>query len=116
MKKILLFFAACMMILATSCGGNGDAKAVYEKIENHQELSQDDYTVMIKYVDEALSSGLLMDDKEMSDQDMDEFIKKTDEWKKKYEYLQEFIGEIGDGSKLDDKNKKLFEELNNKLL
>lgn len=116
MKKILLFLVACVMVLTTSC--SGDPKSVYEKIQSNQELTQDDYTVIIKYNSEALLSNPLMDEKAMSDvSDMDEVEKKMDEWKKKYEYFEEFGKALNaaDVDKLNDKNKKLIEDLNKKL-
>lgn len=116
MRKIIFLFAAFMMVIVSSC--SGDSKAVYEKIEKGQELTQDDYTVILEYLDDAMSSMPSVDTGEMNDDKrMDDFTKKTDEWNKKYEYTQKFITALSEAefeNKLNAKNKKLLDELNKK--
>lgn len=116
MKKFLLFFAVCAMVIVTSCGG--DQKSVYEKIQDGQELTQDDYTVMIEYLDDAMSSNPMMDEGAMSEiSDMDAISKKLDEWKQKYEYMEEYNKVLNANiDKLNDKNQKLLDEINEKLM
>lgn len=53
MKKILFSLMALIAaITVTSCGDNQNADQVAEKIQKGEQLTQDDYTTMIKYVGE----------------------------------------------------------------
>lgn len=115
MKKFLFLFAMCLMVLASSCSQNGP-KEVSEKIQNGTELSQDDYTVIIQYLDEALKASPLMNEQALGD-DIEASIKKADEWKRQYGYMEKFLEVIlsVDPNSFNDKNKKLWDEINTKL-
>lgn len=115
MKKLLFLFATSLIVLVSSCGQNA-VKEINEKIQNGKDLTQDDYTVIIQYLDEALFANPLMNGQELGD-DIEETIKINDEWKKKYGYVDIFSKVIMsvDPSEFNDKNKELLDKLNTKI-
>lgn len=98
MKKILMSLAVIAMAMLASCGGN-DPKAINEKIQNGQELTMDDYTVMHEYVMEGSKEmAQVMQTAFTSEEEAADVDKKVDELKKKYPYVETFENAIVDAS------------------
>ncbi len=53
-KRLFSALMAVMLIFVAACSGAG-ADSIAKKIDNHEKLSQEDYSVMISYVKEAFT-------------------------------------------------------------
>ncbi len=103
MKKFLTVFMSLFIVMAiTSCGGNGGAKAVYDKIENGETLTTEDYNVMLDYGTDCLDEL----SKALEDNDLDK-VKSIED---KFPYFETFMNEIqkADNNDIDKEKASQF--------
>lgn len=85
MKRLILTLGVVLSLSILVACGNSEAeyKAVYDKIEQHEELNANDYDLMLDYIDDMVDAASKV--KTMKD------LKKLE---KKYEYGTTFISEL----------------------
>lgn len=96
MLKLIAAIVACFMMVG--CGGSDDASKVASKIQNGEQLTEKDYTVMVdycgKYAEEAQKLqdqiNILTPTSEQAGKLTDKIAALTD----KYSYVNEFFGKI----------------------
>lgn len=114
MKKLLFLFCAVLAITFASCGNGGkDAQVIYEKIQAGETLSQDDYKVMIDYIEKPLLKAVdeIKDAKEVTDLE-----KKFSELSEKFPYVQPFTQYLTSHAyDLDEDNMEEFGKVLKKL-
>lgn len=108
MKKIIFALFAVMLVAFASCGNGAKEKALSEKIQKHETLTQEDYSFMIDYIDNALTSvlssvekkGLTNVNEAVLEQELD----------KEFPYAQEYSKALSDDfTKLDNDNSKKYQ-------
>lgn len=100
MKKTILILSVIFALAGlVSCGNkesNESYQQVYEKIQKGDELTVDDYDLMLDYTDDALSA--------LSKAKNAEDMQKVE---KKYKYANEFFQELKNGNPSDEVKQKL---------
>lgn len=104
MKKLFLILSVVFSLsVLGSCGhSEADYKAVYDKIENDEELTPSDYDLMLDYVDDALSASKKI-------KDLSELAK----FGEKYPYTDKFMYELMYGDPSDEVKKKINDKVKN---
>lgn len=88
MKKILTLMLAALAVMLTACGKPG-VEDVAKKVNDHEKLSQEEYSMIIDYVSESFKSI----GKEIKANPR-QWAEDPDMLDKKYPHLSEFIGVI----------------------
>ena len=110
MKKVLSLALLALVFILPSCGSSqGNAESVNQKIEKGEQLSQEDYSVMLDYLTDAMTSAEhklkeIGDDKEK----LKDF---ETQMHKNYPYSETFMKNLSSAKDLDDANKKKLQEL-----
>lgn len=99
-----------LVLVLPSCGNSG-AEAVNQKIDNKEELTQEDYTTMVNYLSEAV---------EFVEKQVNENGAKIDEidgmMEEKYPYCETFFKALGTAKDLDEANKQKVTDILGKLI
>lgn len=113
MKKLILqTLTAAVVLLLAACSGGADA--VSKKIDNHEKLSQEDYSVMIDYVEDAFNSLSELTTKYGNQPN--KLREEAEKLEKKYSHIDQFTQTIISASDLDEKNQKKLENLQGIIL
>lgn len=126
MKKLILFLAAIVMLTVTACShkpSDAEVDAVVAKIHIGTELSQDDYAVMLDYMESALNEFFECTHKvakAIENEDQEKAIKIANgeayEYRRKYKYGEIFQNCISaNHEEFDSSNLKKYEKLENKV-
>lgn len=118
MKKLFSVFFAIVAIVALAACGSGDAKAVADKIDNGEELTQADYTVMTDYCVSAINDlkplieKAVVAQKDGDNEKAEELQEDAKKIEEKYPYSQKFMQKIMTASQdeLGESNYKKFED------
>lgn len=109
MKKALFVLSLIFSItLLSACSSSADYKKISDKIANNEELTTQDYEMMIQYVDDALTH--IIDSKN---------IDEVNQLEEKYPYCKEFLNamdNIKPGMPDYEQLKEKTKPLQNKLL
>ncbi len=124
MKKLFSVFFAIVAIVALAACGSGDAKAVADKIDNREELTPEDYTVMTDYCVSALNEIKPLIEKAVQAQKdgdtakAEELQEEAKELEEKYPYSQKFMQAIMTASQdeLGESNSKKIQEVFESLM
>lgn len=113
MKKILFLFSAVIMMALVSCGSSKEAETIYNKIQQGEEISQEDCHYMIEYLEKPLTESV----KIISEtQDINEIQEKLTKIGEKYPYVQPFSQYLASHYyDLDAENQEEFGEVSQKL-
>lgn len=115
MKKILnivILAIVCFTFGACSSGLDSKAEAIAQKITNDEELTQEDYTVVFTYCNQALDftiDALKALNGKITKEDADKIEKDALAKYPHFESFMEVLARVND-SKLDDNNKALAKE------
>lgn len=108
MKNFLMVaFTALVMVFCTACSNGADSVA--KKIDNHEKLSQADYSLMINYVRDAFTELTGLSEKFASNPV--KLQEEAKELEKKFPHIEQFTQTIISATDLDDDNKKKLEDL-----
>ncbi len=114
MKKILSLALLALVFMLPSCSNTSGAEAVNQKIEKSEQLSQEDYSVMIDYLDNAMVTAEKKV-KEAGD-DKEKFKSFEEDMSKEFPYTEAFMKALSSAKDLDDTNKKKMQDLFSKLI
>lgn len=118
MRKLVYFFSAILMLSIASCAGVGDCKDLYNKVQAGEELTQDDYSKMISYLETPLNetANLLAANATGVNVDFAKIQDKLQKIGEKYPYVQPFTQcLLLNADKLSPENLNKFTELQNKM-
>lgn len=110
--------AAVLMISLSSCGSSNDYDAINERIDAGDVLTQEDYSMMIQYLEVPLTKSVEVINKATQTDNLDT-RKLEDELKEvsdKYPYAQKFTQYLYEHvHQLSPENMKEFQALSEKL-
>lgn len=110
MKKMIIMLAACLMVSLASCNSTADYDAISKKIEKEEQLTNDDYSAMVEYLEDAAEKE--------SDYNWNDFENSYNQFEKDYPHFMTFAFAIGMADaegKLDSSLKKRMKSLTQRV-
>lgn len=105
MKKFFFMAVVAFMTLLSACGSQGAAEEVAKKIDNHEQLTQEDFGVMLDYITPELEQMVKLIEMGADDKDVEAL-------NKEFPLTEVFLPAIMQNEqKFDEANKKKSEKI-----
>ncbi|MBD5270360.1 MAG: hypothetical protein K2M67_02515 [Muribaculaceae bacterium] len=105
MKKFFFMAVVAFMTLLSACGSQGAAEGVAKKIDNHEQLTQEDFGVMLDYITPELEQMVKLIEMGADDKDVEAL-------NKEFPLTEVFLPAIMQNEqKFDEANKKKSEKI-----